>query len=274
MRPSTLSVNGHQPLSRQDPSRVVAHLVGDPRLRAARKGEHSLEGPRRAQRSEHDGRTHAVQPPGEHQPPEVSNQGLTVNHGAPTAGSGTASLSTGGATDYARVQEGVPLSMPSAGPKDTSGWLAQNAGDPNTGTMGAPGSGSSEAPHVDDPRVLGDAAMVAGPGRVLKFWRWVKSLAGIGKAARAGAVAMKARPDIVLSGGRGGELVKSLTGPSNSVVRGGPGRAYVTNEKGQVILDITKSRVKPVTPGQGFGPKRAATSEELDLLDSVLGGGG
>jgi hypothetical protein len=40
------------------------------------------------------------------------------------------------------------------------------------------------------------------------------------------------------------------------------------------ILDITKARVKPVTPGQGFGPKRAPTSEELNLLESVLGGGG
>ena len=56
-------------------------------------------------------------------------------------------------------------------------------------------------------------------------------------------------------------------------MRGGGERVFVTNEKGQVILDITKNRVKPVTPGQGFRPKRAPTSEELDLLQKVLGGG-
>ena len=45
------------------------------------------------------------------------------------------------------------------------------------------------------------------------------------------------------------------------------------NDKGQVILDITTARVKPVTPGQGFGPKRAPTQSELNLLEQVLGGG-
>ncbi len=141
MRRSTLSVNAHRPLSKHNPLRVVAQLVRDPRLRAARQGEHRQEGPRRAERSEHDGRTHAVQPPGEHQPPEVSNQGLTVNHGAPTAGSGTANLSTGGATDYARVQEGVPLSMPTnRAPKPLQGRAQKSnrsvlAGDGNGGVL-------------------------------------------------------------------------------------------------------------------------------------------
>jgi RHS repeat-associated protein len=45
----------------------VPQRARDPRLRAARQGEHSLEGPRRAQRSEHAGRTHAAPPTGEHQ---------------------------------------------------------------------------------------------------------------------------------------------------------------------------------------------------------------
>lgn len=48
---------------------------------------------------------------------------------------------------------------------------------------------------------------------------------------------------------------------------------FVTNERGQVILDITESRVKPVVPGRGFGPKRAPTIEELNLLKGILGGG-
>jgi hypothetical protein len=31
---------------------------------------------------------------------------------------------------------------------------------------------------------------------------------------------LKLRPDIVLSGGRSGQLVKNLTGPANSVLKG------------------------------------------------------
>jgi len=81
---------------------------------------------------------------------------------------------------------------------------------------------------------------------------------------------VSARPDVTLSGGRSGQFVKNLKGPPNSAVRGGGDRAFVTNDNGEVILDITRDRVKPVTPGQGFGPKRAPTDDELDLLDKVL----
>jgi RHS repeat-associated protein len=81
------------------------------------------------------------------------------------------------------------------------------------------------------------------------------------------------RPDIVLSGGRSGEKTKDLTGPANSAVRGGGERVFVTNDKGQVILDVTGSRVKVVTPGQGAGAKRPPTAQELELLKAVLGGG-
>jgi hypothetical protein len=96
-------------------------------------------------------------------------------------------------------------------------------------------------------------------------------------SARRGAIptkiqAIEIRSDVVLSGGRSGQNVKSLTGPASSVVRGGGERAFVTNDEGQVILDITKDRVKPVTPGSGFGPKRTPTEEELGLLYSVLRG--
>jgi len=40
-------------------------------LRMPEPGEHSLEGPRRAQRSEHDGRTYAAPAPGEHPLPHL-----------------------------------------------------------------------------------------------------------------------------------------------------------------------------------------------------------
>ena len=82
------------------------------------------------------------------------------------------------------------------------------------------------------------------------------------------------RGDVVLSGGRGGQKVKTLIGPPNSAVRGAGGnRAFVTNDKGEVILDITRKRVKPVTPGQGFGSKRTPTSSERSLLEKLLGDG-
>ncbi len=79
------------------------------------------------------------------------------------------------------------------------------------------------------------------------------------------------RPDVFRSAGRSGSGAKHLTAPANSAVRGGGQRTFVTNDQGQVVLDITRSRVKPVIPGQGFGPKRAPTEGELRLLDAILG---
>jgi len=75
-----------------------------------------------------------------------------------------------------------------------------------------------------------------------------------------------------LSGGRSGSNVKNLTGPPNSAIKGSDGRVFVTNDKGQVILDITKDRVKSVCPGQGFGPKQPPTQEQLDLINKIYGG--
>lgn len=75
--------------------------------------------------------------------------------------------------------------------------------------------------------------------------------------------------NLTLSGGRSGQLVKNLTGPANSVIRGSGGRAFLTNKHGQVILDITRTRVKPVIPGQGFGLKRPPTAQELKWLDQL-----
>jgi hypothetical protein len=78
------------------------------------------------------------------------------------------------------------------------------------------------------------------------------------------------RPDISLPGaGRSGENVKFLTGPPNSAVKSkAPGRVFITNAKGQVILDITLERVKEVQPQVGFvGEKRQTlTVQERDLI--------
>ena len=77
------------------------------------------------------------------------------------------------------------------------------------------------------------------------------------------------RTDIILKGGRSGQLVKTLTGPPNSVVKGGQGRIFITDDAGKVIWDITKDRAKPVIPGQGFGQKVAPSQEQLDLLKKI-----
>jgi hypothetical protein len=107
---------------------------------------------------------------------------------------------------------------------------------------------------------------------MLKYGDKVKQLsdgARRGNDARAGINLPTIRNDVALSGGRSGQDVKNLKGPPNSAVRGANGRVYVTNDKGEVIFDITKDRVKPVRPGQGFGPKRPPTPEELDLINKL-----
>jgi hypothetical protein len=85
------------------------------------------------------------------------------------------------------------------------------------------------------------------------------------------ALVVELRPDVSLSGGgRSGEKVKQLTGPPNSAVRSiAPGRVFVTDAKGQVVLDITIERVKPVQPQIGFGEKRPPTGIELSLIANL-----
>ena len=98
----------------------------------------------------------------------------------------------------------------------------------------------------------------------------------LGKAAMTGIRSLKKtagelikRSDVVLKGGRSGQLVKSLTGPPNSVVKGNQGRIFITDVKGKVIWDITKDRAKSVIPGHGFGSKQEPTKEMLNLLKQV-----
>jgi len=84
----------------------------------------------------------------------------------------------------------------------------------------------------------------------------------VGKDKPASTNAPALRPDVSLSGAwRSGQNVKFLTGPPNSVVKStGPGRIFVTDAQGRVILDITAERVKPVTPGVRFGDKKASNA--------------
>src|SRR5690348_6955552 len=58
------------------------------------------------------------------------------------------------------------------------------------------------------------------------------------------------RPDLpALSGGRSGGDVKDLTGPPNSAISGQGDRIYITDENGNVVVDVTPDRAKNVVPG-------------------------
>lgn len=77
--------------------------------------------------------------------------------------------------------------------------------------------------------------------------------------------------------GRSGAGVKNFVGPPNTIARGAsPGRVFVTDDQGRVIFDVTRDRVKPVVPGQGFvsGDERklTPTSEQLSWIDELWGG--
>lgn len=117
-----------------------------------------------------------------------------------------------------------------------------------------------------------------GPFESAGGWlgRLVYRVPGVGwileRFASRGVGALKLRPDIALKGGRSGQLVKDLMGPANSVVKGGPGRIFITNNKGQVIMDVTRDRIKPVVPGRGFGEKILEVGDEyLDLIRRMWG---
>ncbi len=110
---------------------------------------------------------------------------------------------------------------------------------------------------------LGIEKIAGGVGNGL---RALARFFGLGtKTVEAGAAPI-VRADI---GGKSGEAVKDLVGPADSVVRGSPGRVFVTDGQGRVVLDITRGRVKSVSPGQGFGPKRAPTQSELNWIDAL-----
>jgi hypothetical protein len=116
---------------------------------------------------------------------------------------------------------------------------------------------------------FGDAVIKAAGG-VLKGNKVAKG-ARVAEEVANSVSNLSIRTDIVLSGGRSGQLVKTLTGPANSVVKGSQGRIFITDKTGKVIWDITKYRAKSVIPGQGFGPKVTPIQEHLNLLKQVWG---
>lgn len=95
-----------------------------------------------------------------------------------------------------------------------------------------------------------------------------RSLSGRLAGRGAAELSKKAiRQEVQLFGGRGGQRIPGPTGPLNSIVGGGGQRVFVTDAQGRVVSDITRSRVKSVIPGEGFGPKRAPTAEEVESLE-------
>lgn len=108
-------------------------------------------------------------------------------------------------------------------------------------------------------------------GRVGALLNRAGDVLGVGRSVTLGGKRLALNTDIVLSGGRGGQKVRGLTGPPNSVIKGSGERLFITNDKGQVILDLTRGRAKPVTPGVGFGTKRDPTPEELKLIGKIFG---
>lgn len=135
--------------------------------------------------------------------------------------------------------------------------------DPETGRCHPFNAGTVEPPFLKVPRLAARAA--TGLRGIIRIIRGGKTAAKAGRGALDEA-GLTLRTDVQLSGGRGGGAVKTLTGPPNSIVRGAPGRIYQTDSEGRVIADITAGRVKPVTPGRGFGPKRPPTPQELEWL--------
>jgi hypothetical protein len=88
----------------------------------------------------------------------------------------------------------------------------------------------------------------------------VTKLGAVGKAAEAANAGSKVLPktskEFQFPGaGRSGAGVKNFVGPPNTIARGAsPGRVFVTDGEGRVVFDVTRDRVKPVVPGQGFIP--------------------
>jgi RHS repeat-associated protein len=92
-----------------------------------------------------------------------------------------------------------------------------------------------------------------------------------GDLAKYGGKILKLRPDVIIKGGRSGQLIKKATGPANSVIKGSNGRILITDDSGKIIWDITTIRAKPVIPNRGFGPKREPTEVELELINKIWG---
>jgi hypothetical protein len=86
------------------------------------------------------------------------------------------------------------------------------------------------------------------------------------------------RRDVTRNGGRSGEHVLTLKGPPNSYILGGGDRVFETDDKGQIIRDITPSRynvrVKNTDP-QGIVHEsmdkthRTPTLQDIEVLRNM-----
>jgi hypothetical protein len=123
------------------------------------------------------------------------------------------------------------------------------------------------------------AAVCAMLGRMAGGWAgsaiedWAFSADNASQAGAESGSEIAPRPDYPpQSGGRSGENVKDASGPPNSAIPSTGGSVWITDGQGNVVVDVTPERAKPVTPGVGFGEKRPPTKNELDLWDKVKGG--
>jgi hypothetical protein len=114
--------------------------------------------------------------------------------------------------------------------------------------------------------------LAAGAGDALS-----KLFGGGEDAAAAAGTASDLGPQIDKSfqfpgAGRSGAGVKTLSG-RRTRWGASQGRVFVTDDQGRVVFDITRDRVKPVFPGQGFvsgdGRKLAPTSQQLGWIDEL-----
>lgn len=70
------------------------------------------------------------------------------------------------------------------------------------------------------------------------------------------------------AGGRSGEFISDLKGPPNSAIpAAGPGRIFITDETGKVVVDLTRKRAKVRVGGRW--EKRVPTPGEIELPDKM-----
>ena len=81
--------------------------------------------------------------------------------------------------------------------------------------------------------------------------------------------ALSRLPDVLpQAGGRSGEFSADLKGPPNSAIPAkGPGRIFITDETGKVVIDLTRKRAK-VRVGRRW-EKRVPTVGEIELLNKM-----
>jgi hypothetical protein len=197
----------------------------------------------------------------------------TDGYGTYSSFAATGAVEFSGAYSLEGKEAGCP---PHCGGDPSTPWNGNMPSKPLGETFLSQGRSTVYRPEVDQAVQLGIeiAGLVESPFLLwksgLKMVKSLKGWIGVGEATKGG-VNLAIRTDIVLSGGRSGQLVKTLTGPANSVVKGGQGRIFITDDAGKVIWDVTKDRAKSVIPGQGFGPKVSPTQEQLNLLKQVWG---